>query len=131
MAVMVMVHKKDLNQTVEVLMKLQNYGSSRDHYSETYDINMADMMIDGGNVEERFRNAYQIQVQYYTNRVCIKTIGLTEENDIFKCMKGPEFHEGRGNDTLPQEIIREIILVDEGCRQSENLARKTQAMGKL
>ena len=69
---------------MDVLIKLQSDGISRKQYTVIYGIKMTEIMIDGENVEERFRNSYQMQVQYFTNRVMIRIIGIQGKKDIFK-----------------------------------------------
>ena len=63
------------------------------------------------DAEERYRNSYLSQVQYYLNRVIVKVVGLPKEIDMEKFLVGPEDHGGNGRKTLKQLIMEDATYI--------------------
>ena len=60
----VMVNKVGYDQTVGALLEMQREEVRKEDFLTTYDIELEDTRIGGRDVEERFKNAYLLQIQY-------------------------------------------------------------------
>ena len=90
----VMVNKVGYDQTVEALLQMQKEEVRREDYPTTYDVELKDIRIGGKDTEERFKNAYLSQIQYYLNRVWTKIVGVPGDMDLGKYVIDPKNHGG-------------------------------------
>ena len=72
---------------------------------------MEDIGLRKDDVEERYRNAYLSQVQYYLSRVIVKVVGLPKEINMEKYPVGPEDHGGHGTKTLKKLIMEDATYI--------------------
>ena len=96
---------------MDTILGLQNRHVDRGDYPVTYDVQMKDTRVTGGNMEERFKNAYLSQIQYYLNQVWVKIVGVPADIDIGKIPVPPEVHGGTGEKTIKQLIMDETIYI--------------------
>ena len=90
----------------------------------TYDMELEDIQIGGRDVEERFKNAYLSQIQYYLNRVWIKIVGVPEDIDLDKYTIEPRKHGGREERTIKQLIMEEATYIKENGTEYKNPVKK-------
>ena len=107
MAMMVLVNRQSYADVTKALLECDKKERSKKEYPVTYDVKMEDIRLRKDDVEERYRNAYLSQVQYYLNRVIVKVVGLPKGIDMEKYHVGPEDHGGHGRKTLKQLIMVE------------------------
>jgi len=122
----VMVHKHGYDQTITALLNMEKDKVNREEYPVTYDIQMEDIRVGGGDVEDRFKNAYLSQVQYYLNRVWIKIMGIPDEVDLEKYKVNPEIHGGEGDKSIRQLILEDVKYIKENGQEYKNPVRKIQ-----
>ena len=77
-------------------------------------------------MEERYRNAYLTQVQYYMNRVIVKIVVLPKEINMDTFVVGPENHGGSGVRTIKQLIIEDATYIKEHGVEYKNPLKKLQ-----
>ena len=87
---------------------------------------MEDLRIGGRDVEERFKNAYLLQIQYYLNRVWIKIVGVTGDIDLDKYVIEPRNHGGQEEGTIKQLIMEEATYIKENGTEYKNPVEKVQ-----
>ena len=87
---------------MDALLEMQREDIKKEDFPTTYDIEFEDIRIGGSDVEERFKNAYLSQIQYYLNRVWIKIVGIPGDIDLDKYVVDPSKHGGREEKTLKQ-----------------------------
>ena len=92
MAMTVMVHRMLYSKVTKTLLEIRSKVVTKYEFPVMYDIQMEDIRVNNEDAEERYKNAYLSQVQYYLNRVIVKVVGLLREIDIEKFMVGPENH---------------------------------------
>ena len=73
---MVMVHRLGYNEMVDTLLVLGKAEVQKEEYPVTYNVQFEDIRVSSDGVEERYKNAYLSQVQYYLNRVIVKIVGF-------------------------------------------------------
>ena len=110
---MVMVHRLGYNETVETLLEMGRTEVQKEEYPTTYYVHCADMRVSSYGVEDRYQNAYLSQVQYYSNRVIEKVIGIRKEINIEEFVVEPQRHGGKEIKTIKQLLIEETVYVKE------------------
>ena len=91
-AMMVMVHRLGYNDTVDTLLEIGRPEVQKEEYPTTYDVHCDNIRVSSDCVEERYQNAYLLQVQYYLNRVIVKLVGIPKEINIEEFTVAPERH---------------------------------------
>ena len=109
----VMVNKVGYDQTVEALLEMQREEVRREDFLTTYNVELEDIRVGGKDIEERFKNSYLSQIQYYLNRVWIKIVGVTGEIVLEKYVINPKNHGGREEHTIKQLIMEEAMYIKE------------------
>ena len=86
---------------------------------------MKDTRIGGRDVDERFKNAYLSQIQYYLNRFWIKIVGVTGDIDLGKYVIDPNNHGGREERTIKQLIMEEATYRKENGTEYNTPVKKS------
>ena len=91
-----------------------------------YYVQCEDIRVSSEGLEERYQNAYLLQVQYYLNRVIVKLVGIPKDIDIEKFKVAPERHGGKEYKMIKQLLMEETVYVKENGVEYKNPVRKVQ-----
>ena len=111
MAMTVMVHRMRYSEVIDAILEIGGREVTKGEFPVMNDIQMEVTRVNRENVEERFRNSYLSQLQYYMIRVIVKIEGLPKEIDMEMFVDGQENHGGSCRKTIKQLIMEDATYV--------------------